>query len=120
MVLSEGLRSYWRQCGVEVPIHVIPRAVQPEVFDRQCDDHLGPYTSFLGQGAYAHGPRLLSAGRHTREKCQDRTIRIFARHVASELPTASLTVVGAGPEPAPDEPGQRERAPHGRGPARVG
>ena len=29
------------------------------------------------------GPRLLCAGRHTREKSQDRVIRIFARHVAA-------------------------------------
>ena len=33
-MLSEGLRSYWRERGVTVPIHVIPRAVQPEIFDR--------------------------------------------------------------------------------------
>ncbi len=99
VVLSEGLRSYWRQCGVEVPIHVIPRAVQPEVFDRHAESsQKDPYESFLG--AYRHGPRLLSAGRHTREKCQDRTIRIFARHVAKELPTATLTIVGQGPESA--------------------
>lgn len=97
VVLSEGLRAYWRQCGVEVPIHVIPRAVQPEVFDRQQTDD-DPYESFLGP--LAHGPRLLSAGRHTREKCQDRTIRIFARHIAPELENATLTVVGQGPETA--------------------
>lgn len=96
VVLSEGLRAYWRQCGVEVPIHVIPRAVQPEVFDRHAGSDADPYEAFLGP--LAHGPRLLSAGRHTREKCQDRTIRIFARHVAPKLPSATLTVVGQGPE----------------------
>lgn len=99
VVLSEGLRSYWRQCGVEVPIHVIPRAVQPEVFDRHAESsQVDPYDAFLGD--YKHAPRLLSAGRHTREKCQDRTIRIFARHIANELPGATLTVVGQGPEHA--------------------
>ena len=34
MVLSDGLKSYWRERGVTVPIHVIPRAVQPEIFDK--------------------------------------------------------------------------------------
>jgi 1,2-diacylglycerol 3-alpha-glucosyltransferase len=92
VVLSEGLRSYWRECGVTAPIHVIPRAVVPEIFDRP----LGP-DPFAHLGA-AQGPRLLSAGRHTREKSQDRVIRIFARHVVSKSPNATLTMLGEGPD----------------------
>jgi glycosyltransferase involved in cell wall biosynthesis len=46
------------------------------------------------------GARLLCAGRHTREKAQDRLIRIFARHVASVDPTVTLTVIGEGPDTA--------------------
>ncbi len=94
VVLSEGLRTYWRERGVTVPIHVIPRAVQPEVFDKP-----------LGSDPYAHllegdhgGPRLLCPGRHTREKSQDRVIRIFARHVLPQEPEATLTLLGAGPD----------------------
>src|SRR3984885_647135 len=34
VVLSEGLRAYWRERGVTTPIHVIPRTVQPEIFDQ--------------------------------------------------------------------------------------
>ena len=42
VVLSEGLRSYWRERGVTAPIHVIPRAVQPEIFDKPLGSD--PYT----------------------------------------------------------------------------
>ncbi|MFO0673169.1 MAG: hypothetical protein U0235_26720 [Polyangiaceae bacterium] len=84
VVLSEGLRRYWRERGVTAPIHVIPRAVQPrKVFDRPLGED--PY-SFLGT---SDGPRLLCAGRHTREKSQDRVIRIFAQHVLPEAPNAA-------------------------------
>jgi glycosyltransferase involved in cell wall biosynthesis len=94
IVLSEGLRSYWRECGVTAPIHVIPRAVVPEIFDRP----LGP-DPFTHLGSNS-GPRLLCAGRHTREKSQDRVIRIFARHVATKDPHATLTMLGEGPDSA--------------------
>jgi len=91
VVLSDGLRTYWRERGVVAPIFVIPRAVQPENFDRP-----------LGSDPYGHAPpggfRLLCAGRHTREKSQHRLIRIFARHVAPSDATATLTVIGQGPD----------------------
>jgi 1,2-diacylglycerol 3-alpha-glucosyltransferase len=93
VVLSEGLRTYWRENGVTGPIHVIPRAVTPEIFDKPLGDD--PYLPFL-KGAT--GPRLLSAGRHTREKAQDRLIRIFARHILPREPLATLTVLGQGPD----------------------
>jgi glycosyltransferase involved in cell wall biosynthesis len=112
VVLSEGLRSYWRERGVTAPIHVIPRAVQPDVFDRPLGDD--PYTHLLGSApggesgvgsngaarasTSLQGPRLLCAGRHTREKSQDRVIRIFARHVLPQVPDATLTLVGDGPD----------------------
>ena len=97
VVLSEGLRSYWRERGVTAPIHVIPRAVQPDIFDRALGED--PYTHLLdGESLPQRGPRLLCAGRHTREKSQDRVIRIFARHVLAQEPDATLTLVGDGPE----------------------
>lgn len=99
VVLSEGLRSYWRERGVTAPIHVIPRAVQPEVFDRDLGED--PYTHLQGAGDAAwRGSRLLCAGRHTREKEQDRVIRIFARHIAPTDPDATLTMLGDGPDRA--------------------
>jgi len=103
VVLSEGLRSYWRERGVTAPIHVIPRAVQPEIFDKPLGDD--PYTHLTADGPRAtdatwRGARLLCAGRHTREKAQDRVIRIFARHIAPVDREATLTMLGDGPDRA--------------------
>ncbi len=97
VVLSEGLRSYWRERGVTAPIHVIPRAVQPEIFDKPLG--ADPYTHLENEGDPAwRGARLLCAGRHTREKSQDRVIRIFARHIAPVDKEATLTMLGDGPD----------------------
>jgi glycosyltransferase involved in cell wall biosynthesis len=97
VLLSEGLRSYWRERGVTAPIHVIPRTVQPEIFDRPLG--ADPYTHLIErEGLPQRGPRLLCAGRLTREKAQDRVIRIFARHVLPAEPDATLTLVGDGPD----------------------
>jgi glycosyltransferase involved in cell wall biosynthesis len=99
VVLSEGLRTYWRERGVTAPIHVIPRTVQPDVFDRPLG--ADPYAELFEKKGLAHrGPRLLCAGRHTREKAQDRVIGIFARHVLPQEPEATLTLVGDGPDRA--------------------
>jgi glycosyltransferase involved in cell wall biosynthesis len=107
VVLSEGLRSYWRERGVTVPIHVISRAVLPENFDKPIG--ADPYAHLTsGTGAADRGARLLCAGRHTREKAQDRLIRIFARHIASVDPTVTLTVIGQGPDTATYERVARE------------
>jgi glycosyltransferase involved in cell wall biosynthesis len=97
IVLSEGLRTYWLERGVRVPIHVIPRAVLSENFDKPIG--ADPYVHLTaGKGVGARGARILCAGRHTREKAQDRLIRIFARHIASVDPTVTLTVIGEGPD----------------------
>ncbi len=99
VVLSEGLRDYWRERGVTAPIHVIPRTVQPDVFDRPIG--ADPYSHLAeDEGATQRGARILCAGRHTREKSQDRVIRIFARHVLPVEPDATLTLVGDGPDGA--------------------
>jgi hypothetical protein len=99
VVLSEGLRDYWRSLGVRVPVHVIGRTVTPQTFDRPLGPD--PFARVLAErGLPAGGPRLLSAGRNTREKKQDRLIRIFAKHVAPAHPTATLFFVGDGPDTA--------------------
>jgi 1,2-diacylglycerol 3-alpha-glucosyltransferase len=89
VVLCHGLARFWRERGVTVPIHVVPRSVDPKVFARQ--DGADPFEA-------KRGGRLLVVGRHTREKSIDRLIRIFARHVAPRSPHATLTLVGDGPE----------------------
>jgi len=97
MVLSPGLRDYWRERGVSVPIHVIPRAVQADTFDRPTTED--PFITMLkDRGLESDGARFLCAGRHTREKSQDRVVRIFARNVLPVVPDATLTMLGAGPD----------------------
>jgi len=96
IVLCEGLKTYWRERGVTAPIHVIPRTVQPEVFDKPLGPD--PYVELLSAKGAGRGPRIVCAGRHTREKAQDRVIRIFARHVVREERDATLTLVGVGPD----------------------
>ncbi len=96
IVLSEGFRTYWRERGVTAPIHVVPRTVTPENFDRPVGDD--PFVDLLAERGLEDGPRLLCAGRHTREKAQDRLIRIFAKHVLPVEPKAILAMVGIGPD----------------------
>lgn len=91
VVLSEGLARYWRERGVTVPIHVIPRPVDPRIFDRPSERDPFP-------AAAPRGGRLLCVCRHSREKNVARLIRIFAEHLAPKLPNATLTLVGDGPD----------------------
>lgn len=91
VVLSEGLKDYWERRGVRVPISVIPRSVDPSVFDQvEQPDPFAPQAR--------RGGRLLVVCRHTREKNVERLLRIFARHIAPLSPHASLTLVGDGPD----------------------
>src|SRR5262249_3735052 len=50
------------------------------------------------RGLASDAPRLLCAGRHTREKSQDRLLKIFADHILPAAPAAVLTFVGVGPD----------------------
>lgn len=89
IVLSKGLESYWRDLGVVVPIHVIPRAVDPRV--RHAPTGEDPFAA----GA-TPGGRMLVLCRLVREKGVARLIDIFAKHVAPHVPHATLTLVGDG------------------------
>ena len=91
IVLSKGLERYWRELGVTVPIHVIPRSVNPAI----CEAEIGsdPYPATATKGA-----RLLMLCRHVREKSVARVIDIFAKHIAPKIPSATLTLVGDGPD----------------------
>ncbi|MGC4087202.1 MAG: glycosyltransferase [Polyangiaceae bacterium] len=91
VVLSNGLERYWRERGVRVPIHVIPRAVDPSVFDAPANRD--PFAA-----SARPGQRLLCVCRHAREKSIDRLIHIFAERIAPHFPGASLTLVGDGPD----------------------
>jgi glycosyltransferase involved in cell wall biosynthesis len=91
IVLSEGLKSYWQERGVRVPIHVIPRCIDPTVFDGV--DRSDPFPEVAPRGH-----RLLCICRHTREKSVSRLLRIFAELIAPAVPDATLTLVGDGPD----------------------
>jgi glycosyltransferase involved in cell wall biosynthesis len=91
IVLAEGLKKYWEARGVTAPIHVIPRPIEPKIFDvPQPND---PYPAHFAKGA-----RLVVVCRHTREKSVSRMLEIFARHVVRAVPDATLTLVGDGPD----------------------
>ena len=91
VVLSGGLKQYWRDRGVNCPIHVIPRSVDPSIFDAPAGDD--PFSKET-----VKGHRLLSVCRHSREKSLKRLLGIFARAIAPEDPLATLTLVGDGPD----------------------
>lgn len=91
VVLSTGLERYWRQRGVTVPIHVIPRCVDPTIFDAEGGADPLPRS-------FKRGARLLCVCRHTREKGLDRLLRVFARQIAPHAADATLTLVGDGAE----------------------
>ena len=91
IVLSRGLAAFWRERGVRAPIHVVPRAVDPKVFETPAG--VDPFSPRA-----APGQRLLVVCRHAREKEVERLLSIFARHVLPCAPAASLTLVGDGPE----------------------
>jgi glycosyltransferase involved in cell wall biosynthesis len=91
IVLSRGLERYWRERGVTVPIFVIPRSVEPKVFDQR--NQTDPFPSWARRGS-----RLLVVCRHTREKNVERMLDIFARHIAPKDAHATLTLVGDGPD----------------------
>lgn len=93
VVLSEGMKRYWLERGVTVPISVIPRSVDPTIFGRT------PTSDPFAPGA-RRGSRLLCVCRHTREKGLDHLIRMFAEQIAPQHPDASLTLVGDGPDQA--------------------
>jgi 1,2-diacylglycerol 3-alpha-glucosyltransferase len=91
VVLSEGLGQYWREQGVVVPIHVIPRCVDPKMFDRAQQPDPFPARA-------TRGHRLLCVCRHSPEKSVGRLLRIFAELIVPAVPDATLTLVGDGPD----------------------
>ena len=90
IVQCQGLVDYWRNIGLDVPLHIIPRPIDLRTFDRPVgDDPFHP--------SFRRGGRLLVACRHAGEKSLDQLLRIFARHVLPQRADASLTLIGDGP-----------------------
>lgn len=91
IVLCKGLEQYWRDRGVRAPVHVVPRNVEPRIFDAPAGSD--PFPATMKKGA-----RIVVVCRHTREKAVERLLRVFARWVAPAHPDATLTLVGDGPD----------------------
>ena len=91
IVLSPGLKRYWEHYGVNVPIHVIARAVNRDVFDR--DDGVDPFPAGAKKGG-----RLLVVCRHSREKGVSELLEIFASKLLPAQPELTLTIIGDGPD----------------------
>jgi 1,2-diacylglycerol 3-alpha-glucosyltransferase len=91
VVLSEGMRRHWEERGVTVPIHVIPRSVEPKIFDQRPTHD--PFPAWARRGS-----RLLVICRHTREKNVVRLLEIFAKEIVPNNPRATLALVGDGPD----------------------
>jgi 1,2-diacylglycerol 3-alpha-glucosyltransferase len=91
VVLASGLKRYWEERGVRVPIHVVPRAVDAGVFD--AEPGADPFPAAAKRGA-----RLLVVCRQTREKGVAELLEIFAKFVAPVVDEATLTIVGDGPD----------------------
>ena len=91
IVQCKRLEEYWKKKGMKVPLHTIPRPIDVRNFDRPLG--LDPY-----RGDFPKGFRLITVGRHAREKDIDKVLHLFARHVLPACPEASLTLVGDGLE----------------------
>jgi 1,2-diacylglycerol 3-alpha-glucosyltransferase len=90
IVQCQGLVDYWRNKGLEVPLHIIPRPVDVLNFDQPLKKD--PYRLDFEKGG-----RLVVACRHAGEKSLDQLLEIFAREVLPKRSHASLTLIGDGP-----------------------
>lgn len=87
-----ALANYWQGKGtLTVPLHVIPRPIDIVMFDRTLG--ADPY-----KAEFPRGKRIITVGRHAREKDIDKVIKAFALHVLPKEPDASLTLIGDGLE----------------------
>ena len=91
IVQCDGLADYWRNRGLDCPLHVIPRPIDVLIFDR-------PLSGDPIRADFERGSRMIMVCRHAREKDVDKAIDIFARYILPKRPDASLTLIGDGPE----------------------
>ncbi|MGB0647645.1 MAG: glycosyltransferase [Bradymonadia bacterium] len=90
IVQCQGLVDYWRNKGLEVPLHIIPRPVDVLNFDQPLK--ADPYRLDFKKGG-----RLVVACRHAGEKSLDQLLEIFAEEILPKRSEASLTLIGDGP-----------------------
>ena len=89
VVQSRFMVDYWRERGVEVPIWVVGRPIDPAKFSAQPGEDPFP-------AHFAVGKRLVCVCRQDREKNLEELIATFDEHIAEGDPEATLTLIGAG------------------------
>lgn len=89
IVQSRLMVDYWRERGVTVPIEVVGRPINPDIFSRPPGRDPFP-------ASCAPGKRLLVVCRHDREKNLDDLIDLFTGAIAPADPDVTLTLVGGG------------------------
>lgn len=89
IVQSRHMVKYWRERGVTVPIEVVGRPINPDIFSKPAAEDPFP-------ASFKPGRRLLVVCRHDREKSLDQLIDIFAHHIAPRSSDVTLTLVGDG------------------------
>ncbi len=90
IVQCQGLVDYWRNIGLDVPLHVIQRPIDVRNFNRELGED--PFKPQFDVGA-----RLLCICRHAGEKSIDQLLNVFAHRILPARSDASLTLVGDGP-----------------------
>ncbi len=91
VVQCDGLARYWENLGLEVPLHVIPRPIDTNIFQQNVGaDPFRP--------DFKRGGRLILVARHAKEKNIETVIEAFAKRVLPKHPYASLTLIGDGQE----------------------
>jgi glycosyltransferase involved in cell wall biosynthesis len=89
VVQSRHFVDYWRERGVNIPIEVVGRPIDPANFSRPV--RRDPFPE-----GFQRGKRLLVVCRHDREKRLGHLIDLFARQLAPLDPEVTLTLVGDG------------------------
>lgn len=89
VVQSRFMVDYWRDRGVETPIWVVGRPIDPGKFSAQPEKD--PFPEH-----FAVGKRLIVVCRHDREKNLETLLEIFDREIAPNDPEVTLTIVGDG------------------------
>jgi glycosyltransferase involved in cell wall biosynthesis len=89
IVQSRYMVDYWRERGVEVPIEVVGRPIDPAKFSVQ--PARDPFPS-----SFRVGHRMVCVCRHDREKNLEQLIEFFDQNIAPADADATLTLIGHG------------------------
>ncbi|MCB9508231.1 MAG: glycosyltransferase [Myxococcales bacterium] len=103
VVQSRFMVDYWRERGVETPIWVVGRPIDPSKFSAMPGSD--PFPS-----SFTIGKRIVCVCRQDREKNLEQLIDTFDQYIAPTDPEATLTLIGAGH----DHENLRTRAARGR------